>query len=414
MTAVVAGDRRTDWIGPYVVMLILIAATIPWRKDTYYSGGADWVVVTKAALSVIGVLTAWMLGHGRGTRPVPLWPAAFVALYLVVTVIGGGARGDLTESVVVASRVVLLAVGLLLLAAVHPAQRLIGCLIAALCTAGGLGIVTGIGSLADGRLRGGIPPLHPNEIASMACVLVLWCLWKIVVISDGWRHWIGVAIGLSVLVATGSRTPMATLALAALVLFLHMRWIRIRTIVVGLAALPIVGLILAGTSVVQELLFRGEGVARVTTLANRTIAWQAALAPKDSAWQQLFGGGLVMKRIEVAGQYWNTQILDSSWVSALVQGGVIGLALCVFWVLRSLVAASAEPMPVRALQLALIIFVAVRGFLESGMFDASTAFLIFFTCCVSTTVQSAAGSAVGGTRSDDVLAPVQLAGDLRR
>ena len=45
--------------------------------------------------------------------------------------------------------------------------------------------------------------------------------------------------------------------------------------------------------------------------------------------QTWFGQGLAQKKISVAGQWWDTQLLDSSWISAVVQGGYLGVGLVV-------------------------------------------------------------------------------------
>jgi hypothetical protein len=144
------------------------------------------------------------------------------------------------------------------------------------------------------------------------------------------------------------------------------------------------------------LLLRDQGTAGLTTLSNRTIAWQAALSPKSSGWLEWLGGGLTMKHIQVPGQWWNQQILDSSWISALVQGGLVGLAICVVWVAHSVIGTLKSSHALRGLQLAILVYLVARGLLESGLFDATTAFLVFFGTVMVTPVvshRSAAGGA---------------------
>jgi hypothetical protein len=130
------------------------------------------------------------------------------------------------------------------------------------------------------------------------------------------------------------------------------------------------------TSAVTNLLLRG-GDQNVTTLASRTIAWKAALTMEGSTWQRWFGGGLPMKHIPVSGQFWQTQLLDSSWISALVQTGLIGLTLTAVWTLAALGSAFRTPRPWRPLWVGLVAFVGLRSLLESGLFDASTSFILF-------------------------------------
>jgi hypothetical protein len=253
-----------------------------------------------------------------------------------------------------------------------------------------VGSATGIGSLADGRLAGGIPPLHPNELASGSAVVILYCLWRVSAGQDTLVHLAGIAGAAGVLIATGSRTPLVAMAVASLIVVLHTHAVRIRTLILGLALAPAAWWVLAGTDLLRSLLLRDQNVERLSTLSNRTIAWQAALAPKDSPWQTWFGGGLQLKRIEVPGQFWNVQILDSSWVSALVQAGMIGLAICVLLVLYGALTTLRSPPMLRVLQLTLLVYLSLRGFLESGLFDASTSFILFFTTVMVTPLGSLA------------------------
>ena len=83
---------------------------------------------------------------------------------------------------------------------------------------------------------------------------------------------------------------------------------------------------------------RGEDAARLATFSDRLFAWQAAVAPGSGrSGTQWFGGGLSQKTVEVTGQPWTEQVLDSSWVSALVQAGWLGLAIGICWVVTILV-----------------------------------------------------------------------------
>lgn len=389
-THVLPLNASSGRFGPYAVFVILIAATIPWRSKVYYQGGADPVVLTKAILSLFALGLAGAICLNRIRHPVRSGPVVFLLAFLACTVLGGWGAGALIPSMVLAVRVILLAATVLVLASCFRAEPLVGSLMAALATYCAVASVTGLAALEDGRLRGAFPPTHPNELALMASLIVLWCLWKTFTGQDEWIHVLGAVAGVGVLVATGSRTSLAAMPLGALVLLVHASAVKRRTVFLGVLAAPVFLWLLGGTGLVRDLALRGGGTQGLTTLSNRTIAWQAALSPKDSPWLEWLGGGLALKRIQVAGQWWNEQILDSSWISALVQGGLIGLGVCVLWLCYSLVSTVDSSRNLRGLQLALLVYLATRGLLESGLFDASLALLALVTVTLTIPLGGAA------------------------
>jgi hypothetical protein len=376
-------------MGPYFVFLILIGGTIPWQSKSYFEGGLDPIALAKAVLSLVALGCAVLVSFGRPTRELLGSPLMFLLLYLACSVIGAWSTGYLIPSMVIVIRVLLLAATVIVLSRAFEGSALLASLIAALATFAIIGAVTGIPTLAEkGRLAGGLPPLHPNELASTCAVIVLWCLWRILAGQDSWFHLVSIAAAFGIMVATASRTPWIAMGVAVLILMFHARSIRLRNLIIVLVAMPIAWWLVGGTDLIRSLLFRGDEASNVTTLSNRTIAWQAALTPKSSPWLTWFGGGLQLKRINVPGQYWNQQILDSSWISALVQAGFVGLVMCGAWVLSSMISTRHSPADLRALQLALLTYLSLRGFLESGLFDASTAFLLFFTAVMASPVRT--------------------------
>lgn len=377
-----ARDRPgVEWKA-YLAFLILMGASIPWRAKSYYEGGFDPVVAAKAALSLIGLMLALSMAGGRKALAVPAGPLVFALVYLSCTVLGAWAAGSLIPSAIVAIRVLILICAVLALRARFTGQQLVMAMVWAMGTFGLVGAVTGLPSW-DGRLGGGIPPLHPNELALFCGVVTLACLSKVISGHDRLRDLVVALLAVTVLLATQSRTPVGALGVAVLALLVRTTAVRTRTLALFLLAVPVAAGVVLGTGVVTSFLSRDQDASQITTLSNRTIAWRAALGPQATHWARWLGGGLSMKRIPVVGQYWNDQILDSSWISALVQGGVLGIVVCLTWVVSTLVTVGRRSNPGRALQLSLVAFLVLRSFLESGLFDATTAFLMFFTLAVA-------------------------------
>ena len=361
----------------YVCCLLLVACTIPWRRGTYFAGALDPVVAAKGLLGGAGLALSFLLSR-RSARPTAVGARTLTlaALYLLVSCLGGWAAGQALASVVVAVRVAMLLTSLALLLHAVGVTRLITAMIHSLGLVALFAVATGAGTLGSGRLQGGVPPLTPNEIALLTGTVLLLTVQRM--IESRAARWEAVlAIGLfGVVWLTGSRTTAATLFLGVAVMVLQARKFSVAGFVAIVAAIPAMAFAALATSAVTSLLLRG-GDQNVTTLASRTIAWQAALTMEGSTWQRWFGGGLPMKHIPVTGQFWQSQLLDSSWISALVQTGLVGLALTAVWVLATLGSTFRTPRPWRPLWVGLIAFVGLRSLLESGLFDASTSFILF-------------------------------------
>jgi hypothetical protein len=137
-----------------------------------------------------------------------------------------------------------------------------------------------------------------------------------------------------------------------------------------------------GTGVLARFLGRG-GEANLTTLNNRSVAWEAALNLHQGFWNIWFGNGLSQASIPVVAKFRDQQILDSSWISALVQGGVLGVIALALWVLYGSWVAARSPRPFRLYATATMTFIGLRTFLESGLPGATPAFLLFFVISVA-------------------------------
>lgn len=362
-----------------ITLALIFAGVVPWRPGRYFEGSFDPVVIAKALLIMVAFLLAGL--PRRPVRPVPAGPAVFLAGYLSVTTVGALMAGTLASTAVVVVRVLLVAGALLLLVAAYGAQTVangafwlfFGVVIVA--------TVTGGGSLSTGRLRGGLPPLHPNELALLASLCLVWIVARFLQARDGPADYAAAASLFGVVYLTGSRTTLLALLVALVAMLRWVSRISLSGVVAALCALPALGYALTSTNLVAATVSRG-GDESVSTLSNRTIAWEAASRAVQGWEDLLFGRGLSVKRVEVPGQWWNEQILDSSWVSALLQAGVLGLVVVLVWLLAVLWRSWRNPGSLAAVWLGWLVLLSLRSGLESGLFDASLAFMILWVASV--------------------------------
>jgi len=373
------GDRH---VLLYVMSTLLVASTVSWRRGTYFSGSFDPVVVLKAAVSGTALALA-ILSLGRTTTRTPIGPRsiAFLTAFLATTCLGGWAAGTTFPSIVLALRVAILAAVIICLLQAYAVDTVISVMVRVIAATALLGVVSGARTLTSGRLSGGIPPLSPNELAFLCGVVVLALVWRVVEGTASHWDWTAIAALLGVVWLTGSRTGLVALAAAAVLMMFQTRALATPLFLGLVALLPVGGYVFFATNTLSSLFERG-GNQNISTLSSRTIAWDAALQFDISWWQEWFGGGLAMKRIPVVGQYWKDQILDSSWISALVQGGLIGLTLAGLWICTAVVASLYCDRRWRSLWLGLLMFLVSRSFLESGLFDATPAFLLLMMVSV--------------------------------
>jgi hypothetical protein len=209
-------------------------------------------------------------------------------------------------------------------------------------------------------------------------VPVVLLFWKSVLGTASRLEFYGLIPVLGVVWLTGSRTGLVGLLTVLTMLLIFAPRVPPRVVAGVAAAVTVVVFVAALTPLVAAFAGRGD-IKGVTTLNSRTVAWRAALDYADTPSVQLFGSGLALKQIPVTALYRNEQILDSSWVSALIQAGYVGSTILLFFVLATLLRAFRLPHPERLLIGGLALQVTVLGVLESGMFDTAPAFIIFFT-----------------------------------
>jgi hypothetical protein len=360
-----------------LVTLLMMASTVVWRRGDIFSGGVDMVVIGKAVLSVMALGIAFVTANSRRARRRRLGTGSmwFLGVLLAASLLGALTYGTLIPSGVVAVRVLIVALTVfLLLRAAPPHQVFAG----VVWSSGAVVVVAAATAPASGlagRLEGGLPPLNPNEMALLAGIVVLAVAWRIALGDTRWYLWVCAAAYLGVTWLTGSRTAVLMLAAAVLVMVVQMRRPAPGLVVGTLCAGAGVVIVAAATNGFTSFLER-DG-AGTSTLQSRFIAWSASRSWAETIWQTLFGGGLSVKLIPVSGQWWDTQLLDSSWVSAIVQTGAVGLLCCAVWVLWVLRGVRRVQRPYRILFTGLALFLIGRSFLESGLFDATPAFILF-------------------------------------
>lgn len=377
-------------VRPAVVMTLVVVSVVPWRTDTIWSGGLDPVVVAKALLAAVGLvvaLTGASSVPAAGVERPRLGPVAVLLLlaYLGVSLVGGVAAGLTVPTAVLTVRVLMVAVTVLVVVRRTSPDLVLRSLVLATGLVGGLAAVTGLpGVLAGGRLTGAVPAVSPNEIALLLGLPLIGVVQRLLVEPATLRR---VALLLALVagfVATDSRAAFVSLLVGVAVALAAAR--RVRAVAAGAlaVALPVAVSLLVTTDVVTSVVERDGDAASVATLNSRTIAWNTVLQTDPTTWPRWIGSGLSVKQVAVVGQYWQEQVLDSSWISSLAQAGVVGAALLLAGVLLGAGAAARATFRVAGFPpvLPVFVFLAIRSVVESGLVDSSTAFVAFFTVVV--------------------------------
>jgi len=388
-----AGTRRPHPVAPnpevsplvrtptrlLLICSLLVVSVVAWRKGAYYSGGADAVVVAKAMMSMVALgLTATAPRRGASWERLRAGLVPWFGLYLTIGCIGALLHGSGPPTVVLAIRVGLLGATIVLLFRAYPRHQVLSALTTAMLLLAGVGTATGLGSIAaEGRLYGGIPPLNANEIALLVSVPLVVLAWRAVHRVALTREVLVVPVLLGVLLLTGTRTGLVAVLLAITLVVVMAPRIPLPAFCLGVVAVPALLYLVLFSPYFDSYATRGDS-ASLLTLNSRTVAWTAALDYPDTLTERLFGVGLSVKQIPVSAQYRTEQILDSTWMSAIVQTGVLGVVTLALLVVVTLLRALALAPPYRSLTVAVLLMILIISFLESGLFDSSVAFIAFF------------------------------------
>jgi len=372
-----------------ILFFLLIVSIVPWRSQTIYDGGLDAVVVAKAALAALTLaLTALLWMRTRVHMPIGLGPAFVLGVALLVTVLGALVAGNSSATIVLVVRVFIVMATILLLLSCVPWLVGLSCLLTSMGVLAVIAAITGVRTLAsEGRLGGGIPEIHPNELAGLCAppliALIVYTLRHGVRV----RSTVAIIALLAIVVASGSRIALVGI-LVGTVLAVLTNGVRDRSVVYALlGALPLAYAICAFTGIIGDLASRGGSNAADTALDSRLDGWTVVLGWDWGSWEKWIGLGLSVKTNDVNLKWRATQVLDSSWISVLAQVGVIGallLASLVIWCVASAVVSTGR----RGILLPLVGLIITRSVTESGLLDSAMPFVLLVTVATLLTHRS--------------------------
>ncbi len=220
----------------------------------------------------------------------------------------------------------------------------------------------------SGRLSGVVWPIPTTQLAHYAAVaagigIILW-------MSGALRRNAAIALvsfGVLVLLLTHTRTAVVALVAAVVIggatLFLVRRRVR-KVFAIALIVVAVGGGLFF--PVASHWFLRGETKNSFTDLTGRTVVWDKLMnAPRGKA-QELFGLGLSNKSFQGVS-------IDSSWLAAYQDQGLVGDVLIGLFLLALLVTAALRRRgPARAVAVFLVVYCIIASYTETGLGDVST------------------------------------------
>ena len=296
-----------------------------------YSGGVDPVVAAKAMISAIALTMAWHVRQ-RCTAAAtdPTGGDLVPGRDLWISLFGAWTTGDVVPSLILAFGSGFCVI-VTLLARSFPTRRVVA----------GLDHGSGYGGAGRRRHRypharvrrwGRDPRGAPERAGDAVRLRVAGRDVARTAGADETDPWRALREVSSARSATGSRAALGGAIVAMGVMAVQAR--RLPRIAMFGAVVSFVAIVysMTATTLLSSFFLRG-GEQNVASLSSRTIAWSAAFDYSDSNWVRWMGAGLAKKEIPVTGQYWQTQVLESSWISALVHAGRPGALLLIVWTL---------------------------------------------------------------------------------
>jgi hypothetical protein len=219
-----------------------------------------------------------------------------------------------------------------------------------------------------GRLSGILWPIPGTQVADYAAVLVglTVVIWFAGETKSRWTAPV-VLGGLVILFFTHTRTALVALLAGVLVaafsLFLTRRRVR-KALAIFLIVVAIGSISFA--PVLSGWFTRGQNAQEFTQLTGRTNVWSGLVAAPRTEVNTLFGYGM-------SNDSFGGLSIDSSWLAAYLDQGLVGDALDGLTLLALLVLALLRPRgPGRAIALFLVVYCAVSSYTEVGLGQPSS------------------------------------------
>jgi hypothetical protein len=236
-----------------------------------------------------------------------------------------------------------------------------------------------------GRLNGVLYDIPATEVAHYAAVTagLMVVFWLCGMVSGRVALLVALA-GVTIIVLSHTRTALVGMVAGLLVAGLSLVVIksRARRFFAGAGVVVSIGIITAA-GVVTNWLARGQNAAELSSLTGRTDFWHLVLELPRTRFQEIFGFGLSNGSV-------NGLPIDSNWLVAYLEQGIIGIVICALMVLFLLVAVFFQPPGARrALALFLITYCLVASFTQVG-FAQPTTYLLELTLAASLLVPSTA------------------------
>jgi hypothetical protein len=266
--------------------------------------------------------------------------------------------------------------------------------LASLCVALGtvvLGLLVVPGhALSGGRLNGVLYDIPSTEVAHYAAVasglvVVLWLGGMV----RGQAAFLAALSGVTLIVLSHTRTALVGMVAGLVVagLSLIVTRARARKFFTATAVVVSIGIMtVAGAT--TAWLARGQNAAELTSLTGRTDFWHLVLNMPRTRFQEIFGFGLSNGTVDGLP-------IDSNWLLAYLEMGIIGVIICAIMLLFLLVATFFQPPGTgRALALFLITYCLVASFTQVG-FAQPTTYLLELTLAASLLVPPIATRELG-------------------